>query len=165
MSDFNLRQLVREVLRTSVLADPTDVAVEVMRRIPKNMIRVALEQVLREVVRNVMAEERAASRVNTSVPQSPAHSGRSSKVAGIRDGWQRRLRDRVHVGASEWKLLGSCTYEDLLFAASERRELAEQNAAVARQYDAWARLINEHGVGTFGELPAETQMQALGVAA
>lgn len=160
-TDFNLRQVIREVLRSSTMADPGQVADEVMRRIPTKMIKAALTQVLRDVVRQVMSEERGAHRGLTPT----AGPTRSAKVSGIRDGWQKRLRDRVHVGASEWKLLGSCTYDDLLFAASERREIAESNAAMARQYDAWARLINKHDVATFGDLPAEAQMSALGRAA
>jgi hypothetical protein len=88
-------------------------------------------------------------------------------VSAIRDGWQKRLTDRIHVGESarDWKLLKFCTYEDLLFAANERRGIADSNAAVARQYDGWARLMNEHEVATFGDLPAEALISALGRAA
>jgi hypothetical protein len=186
MADFNIRQLIREVLRSSTMADPSAVADEVMRRIPKNMIRAALAQVLRDVVRQVMGEERQANRGGSSVTAEPqptqpalriADGGdeppakpvpnRSWKRVGISDGWQKRLMDRVHVGqsAQDWKLLKFCTYEDLLFAANERRGIADSNNAAARQYDAWARLLTEHDVATFGDLPAEAQMSALGRAA
>lgn len=186
MTDFNIRHLVREVLRSSTMADPGAVADEVMRRIPKNMVRTALVQVLRDVVRQVMGEERNsnAGPANTA-PVEPALRlatddreeaedapkphvpNRSWKRAGISDGWQKRLTDRIHVGQSarDWKLLKFCTYDDLLFAATERRGIADSNAAAARQYDAWARLINEHDVATFGDLPAEALMSALGRAA
>jgi hypothetical protein len=189
MSEFNLRQLIREVLRSSTMADPGDVATEVMRRIPARMIKTALTQVLRDVVRQVMSEERgknsgAATVVETppppalriaqptlddesSTPPPKPVPNRSWKRQAISDGWQKRLTDRIHVGqnARDWKLLRACTYEDLLFAATERRSLADSNAAVARQYDAWARLMNEHDVATFGDLPAEALMSALGRAA
>lgn len=180
MSDFNIRQLIREVLRSSTMADPGSVADEVMRRIPKQMVRAALVQVLRDVVRQVMGEERQANRGGSSATAEPPAlrladgndeskpvPNRSWKRVGISDGWQKRLMDRVHVGQSarDWKLLKFCTYEDLLFAANERRGIADSNAAVARQYDAWARLLNEHDVTTFGDLPAEAQMSALGRAA
>lgn len=185
MTDFNIRQLVRDVLRSSTMADPGDVADEVMRRIPKEMMRAALAQVLREVVRQVMGEERQANRsgggISTEPPQqtplsvapsqptntAPRVANRSFKVNAIRDGWQKRLTDRIHVGQSarDWKLLKFCTYDDLLFAATERRGIADSNATAARQYDMWARLINEHDVATFGDLPAEALMSALGRAA
>lgn len=180
MTDFNIRHLVREVLRSSTMADPADVADEVMRRIPSKMIRTALVQVLRDVVRQVMGDERQRTAPNTA-PSEPAGlriapggeepkkpvPNRSWKRSGVADGWQKRLTDRVHVGpgARDWKLLRACTYEDLLFAATERRGIADSNAAAARRYDAWARLINEHDVATFGDLPAEALVSALGRAA
>lgn len=183
-ADFNLRALVREVLRSSTMADPGDVADEVMRRIPEKLTRDALTQVLRDVVRQVMGEERSSNGASTAADESPALRiastdeesdesirsrvpNRSWKRVGIADGWQKRLTDRIHVGASarDWKLLKACTYDDLLFAATERRGIADSNAAAARQYDAWARLMNEHDVATFGQLPAEALMSALGRAA
>lgn len=195
MTDFNIRQLIRDVLRSSTMADPGEIAVEVMRRIPDSRVWEALAQVLRDAVRETMRSERtgnsftvsdgepAAKPKLTVTPQgspysapSPEMNGpverprvpnRSPKVSAIRDGWQKRLHDRVHVGAGggDWKLLKSCTYEDLIFAAKERHETADRNAAAARQYGAWARLITEHDVATFGDLPAEALISALGRAA
>lgn len=160
MSDFVLRHIVRDVLRNSTLADPGDIAAEVLRRIPARSTRDALEQTLRLYVRQVISEVRISSR-----PAPATAANGSWKVAAIRDGWQRRLRDPVHVGAQEWKLLADCSYEDLLAAAAERRQLAERNQAWARTYDAWAGLLVEHDVKRFGDLPADAQMQALGRAA
>lgn len=161
MSDFVLRDLVREVLHENNLTDPGDIAEEVLRRIPRGNLRVALGQALRLYVRQINSEGRNRS------PDIPAVAApnQSWKVAGVRDGWQRRLRVLEHVGGSTYKPLANCTYEDLLFCATERRALAERNSARARQYDAWARLLTEHDVKTFGELPAETQLSALGRAA
>lgn len=160
MTDFNLRHLVQEVLNSSTMADPGQVADEVMRRVPRGMVRVALSQTLRLFVRQIISE----TRISHSGDLSPTAPSTSRKVAAIRDGWQRRLRDRVHCNG-QWKFLADCNYEDLLAAASERRELADRNMAWARQYDAWARLLTEHDVATFGELPVEAQMSALGAAA
>ena len=160
MSDFILRHLVREVLADTDAADPGEIAGQVMARIPPRMIRVALSQALRLYVRQVISETRTGNNPPSASPIQP-----SLKVAAIRDGWQRRLRDRVHVGDSAWKMLADCTYDDLLAAAAERRQLADRNNAWARTYDAWARLMTEAGVTTFGELPAEILMQTLGRAA
>ena len=158
MADFNLRSLVQEVLRSSTMTDPGDLADEVLRRIPAKHHKAALQQTLRLFVRQVNSEVRISRQ---TAPASPATS---TKVAAIRDGWQRRLRDRVHCNG-QWKFLADCNYEDLLAAATERRQLADRNMAWARQYDTWARLLTEHDVATFGELPVEAQMSALGAAA
>ena len=163
MTDFILRTLVREVLRDSTIADPGTIADEVLRRIPRGAMRSALQQALRLYVRQVISEERI-SRANPGVPVA-TKPARSTKVTAIRDGWQRRLRDRVHTGKGEWKFLAACTYGDLLAAAAERRELADRNSAWARTYDAWARLLPKYGVSTFGDLPVEALAAALGRAA
>lgn len=160
-SEQNLRVLVHEVLETSTMPDPGDVAEEVFRRVPPEEHGEALRQTLRLFVRQVIGE----LRVGNPSTRPAANSGRSAKVRAIRDAWQRRLADRVHVGDSEWKFLRDCTRDDLLAAAAERRKLAERNAAWARTYDGWARLLTEHGVATFGELPAEVLLDTLGAAA
>jgi hypothetical protein len=147
------------VLNSSTIADPGVIADEVLRRVPSRMVKQALQQALRLYVRQVISE------VRITRPPAPSSPARSAKVSAIRDGWQRRLRDRIHCGNGNWKFLAECTYEDLLAAAGERRELAERNMAWARQYDEWARLLTEHDVATFGDLPAEAQMSALGRAA
>lgn len=163
MSSFNARALVRDVLHTSTLADPGDVAEEVFKRIPEEDHAEALRQLLRLFVRQVISEERISHGPAAPVT-STVNSGRSRKVRAIREDWQRRLDDRLH-GQSEWKLLRDCTYEDLTAAAAERRDLAARNEAWARTYDEWARLLTEHDVKTFGELPAAVLQDTLGAAA
>ena len=160
MTDFTLRHVVRDVLAETTEADPGKLAGLVLARIPKKDYHAALSQALRLFVRQIISETRTGH--NAPAP-TPIQGSR--KVAAIREGWQRRLNDRIHVGDSAWKVLRDCTYDDLLHAAQERRSLAERNAAWARQYDAWARLLTEHDVETFGDLAAEVQMQALGRAA
>lgn len=161
MSHFNARDLVREVLRSSTRADPGDVAAEVYKRIPASHRGDALQQLLRLFVRQVISEERTSHAPSVV----SAVSGRSAKVRSIRDAWQRRLKDRVHVGDAHWKFLRDCTYEDLLAAANERRELADRNAAWARTYSEWAALMTDHNVQTFGQLPPTVLQDALGAAA
>ena len=111
MTDFNIRQLIRDVLRSSTMADPGDVADEVMRRVPDDQIRVALSQVLRDAVRETMRGERlshsfdvtddsVAAKPNLRVtPDRPRVPNRSPKVAAIRDCLQMGLHDRILVGS------------------------------------------------------------------
>lgn len=158
-AEFNLRAVVRDVLTEADEADPGVIAGMVMARIPKKDRDAALSQAMRLFVRQAISETRTgnAPRSNVSPIRSTSH-----KVAAIREGWMRRLHDRVHVGGSEWKFLADCTYDDLLRVAEERQELAERNGAWAREYRAMADAVLDADVATFGDLPADTQATILG---
>lgn len=162
MSGFVLRHMVRDILADSDTADPGALADLVLAAIPRNQVRAALAQTLRLYVRQVISEERIGNAPSNVSPIKPSPS---SKVAAIREGWQRRLDDRLHVGDSQWKLLRDCTADDLDAVAAERRLLADKNAAWARTYSEWARRVREADVETFGALPVETLMQTLGATA
>lgn len=163
MSDFSLRETIRAALNATDEADPGVIADSVLQSIPVEAYRDALSQSLRLFVRQVISETRTSNHPSNVTPIRTF--GRSSKVAAIREGWQRRLRDRVHVGNSEWKQLADCTYDDLLAVAGERQQLADRNSAWAREYRAMASAVLDANVETFGDLPAERQMILLGGAA
>lgn len=156
-STFSLRALIREVGRTSLVADPGLLADDVYRRIPAEDRDAALQQALRQSVRQVMSEERMQTQI--TAPSSP---GTSAKVQGIRDHWQRALRDRLNVGEGVWKFLADCTAEDLIFAAEQRREQASRNRAKAAQFDTLRQQLDEHGVDRVGDLPANVLVTSLG---
>lgn len=166
MSELNLRALVREVMNTSTLRDPSSLADEVAKRIPQEHAADALRQCLRLMVRQVMSEERPHSTPGTPGGiGSPVSSSRSSKVSAIRDGWQKHLRSRWHVGEGEYQFLGDCTHEDLTFISSDLDKQAEQNQAKARGMRALASALTEHNVKCVKQLPAELLMNSLGAAA
>lgn len=147
MSDFDLRTLVGEVLAETNLTEPADIAAEVARRTPKVHLRAAYETALTGYVRVI---NNAHRRENTILKPRPA--SRSAKVSAIRDQWQAALRDRVHTGDG-WKLLGECTYSDLMAAAKRRRELADRNLAMADRYEALAQQLLAAGVDRVADLP------------
>lgn len=165
MDSFNLRKLIRDVLTNSLLADPRDLAAEAFQRIPADQHAAALRQCLTDVVREeirlsrnhtpptVMAE-RPGPRGNVA-RQRPA--ARSAKVAGIRAMWQEKLRERIHTGpaSTDWRLLGDCTFEELMFAAGERRTIALRNEAKAAEYAELAEAVRAAGVVRVRDLPAE----------
>lgn len=159
--EFNLRALVRDVLESSTLADPTDVANEVMRRIPKSSQRAALVQALRAFVRQVISEQRMSIRITDGQPTLPVVG--SAKVAARRE-WAQALRLRV-AGLDGWKSLADCTYADLLHAAKERREQARRNSAKARQYELLASLLTEHSADRVRDLPQDVLRNAFEAAA
>ena len=153
---FNLRDLVRDVAASSPATDPGTLANEIARRIPAEHREAALQAMLRGYVREFLTQDRMT---HAEPPGRPAqsNSARSWKRDGIREGWRKMLRDRLHVAPdpSAWKFLGDCTFDDLSFAALERRTAAERTIAKAEGYEALAALLKEHGVETVRELPAE----------
>lgn len=157
MSDFILRELVREVLSGTDEADPGVIAGMVVAQIRKADRDAALSQTMRLFVRQIISETRISHRATVT----PIRPNRSMKVASIREE-SRRLDDRLHVGASQWKKLRDCTYEDLLAVAAERQENADRNAAWAREYRAMASAVLDADVATFGDLPVATQAHILG---
>lgn len=162
MSDFSLRKLVRDVLSASTMADPRGLAAEVFGRISPEDYGAALGECLPDVVREEIRYSRnhvapAAPMAEQAGSGAPP-SGRSSKVASIRAMWQQKLRERIHTGpsATEWRLLGDCTFEDLMFAAGERREIAARNEVKAEEYAQLAEAVRAAGVQRVRDLPAET---------
>jgi hypothetical protein len=74
-------------------------------------------------------------------------------VAAIRKSWEAALEDRIHVGGEVgWKALGACTYDDLIFAAEERRGLASRSLAMAERFTMLAEHMKKHGARTVVEL-------------
>lgn len=164
MQDFNLTQVVADVLDGTDLASPDEIAAEVVANLSSRQLRAALAQALPLFVARAI-QYRRSSNVILDPTQARAAEGtasvevvggkqsaRSLKVSGIRDAWARALADRVHIDGG-YKLFGDCTYDDLVFAAEERREHARRNAAKAKQYLAVADRLKKLGVETVSELP------------
>lgn len=159
-TEFNLRALVREVAAASKAADPGDLAEEVFPKIPRKEMASAVREMLRTYVRIVLGESRSVGHLAQEGVGSPGDdvsrtAGRSLKVAAIREAWRARLTDRIHTGpaSTAWKLLGDCTADDLLFAADERRHVAERTLSRAVFYERLAEVVKDHGVTSVKELP------------
>lgn len=168
MSDevINLRALIRDILTACDEADPGVIAEAVIVRIPDEELRDALHQTMRYFVRQIISELRIANSPQPGPITGPMPArARSAKNIAIRQDWQSRLHDRVHVGGSEWKLLRDCTYDDLMAVARERSDLALRNALWADTYEGWASLLASHRVAVFGDLPASVLETALSRAA
>lgn len=161
---FDLRALVRDVLRASEQPNPDWLVEAVLARVPEGEMAEALRQALPSIIREAAARERSANPIAPS-SSMPTKAPGSWKVQAIREEWQRALRNRIHVGPGDYKFLGDCTYDDLLFAAAERTAIADKNAAIARSYNALAALLTEHDAKTVRDLPAEVLAPAIGRAA
>jgi hypothetical protein len=154
MTDFSLKAEIKKVIDETDLTDPRDLAAKVAENIPVKLRLDALKQALPELVRVEL------TRARMSPP--PMLPNRSSKVTAIREDWRRHLRDRVHVGRSEWVMLADCSAEHFRSAAEERRAFAAANLAAAARYELYAVACEEHGVDRFADLPESVQAALLG---
>lgn len=167
---FDLNALIEQAVMESNAADPRDLAVIVLQRIPEECAQAVLAAVLPRYVQDRLAKRRSVNRILGWSPQErhgaasgghPAFArskanpaiGRSRKVAGIREQWKAALRDSVHAAKDSWLMLGDCDYEALIFAATERQENAERNLAKAQRYRDLAGRLEKHGVATVKQLP------------
>ena len=180
--EFDLRAVVRHVLRTSPSTDFTVIAQEVFTSIPPNHRGEALRQALRPLISEMASFERMNKR--PQVPASAMRSGRqipaddalpfvgqraqpeSKMVRAIREDWseqaekiERALRNNIHVGGGQRKHLADCTVEDLMFAAVEREVIASRNTTLAKTCRALGELMKDHGAGVVGDLPVDVLAQ------
>lgn len=151
--DFDLRKVVADFLDATDLTDFRQMAAEVAGAVPSRQLRAALTEALAGYIANVNQNRRNANPVLNG--DGRPRQNRSVKVAGIAAMHQRMLRDLVHVGNSANKRLGDCTYEDLMFAAGERREIARLTAAKADRYEWLAKQLHAHNADRVADLPPE----------
>lgn len=143
---FNIRHTVRDILDETDLTTPAEIAEKVAEMVPTNQLRTTLATALREYVRVELTHTRARA------AQPTRTGGPSAKVTAIRDAAHQWLRQRVCAGDT-WKMLGDCTYEDLLRLEQDRREHAQRSAAAAERFAALAALVRKHKAGRVGDLP------------
>lgn len=158
-TDFVLRHIAREILDTSLLVEPRDLAAELMARLSPDDYAAALAQALPVFMRQVLSEDRRGRTFGSST-----NFNGSPKVAAVRNGWQRALRQRIKTGDG-MKFLGDCTIADLLAAAELRDEMARRNASKATQYRSLAGELMDAGVDRVKDLPPQTMAMIFGAAA
>lgn len=150
---YDIRAAIREVVETSDLTDPGEIAMKVAGDVPQKALRSALAVALRAMVR---IELHSYTSWRRPEPE-PSRTGqptqtRSAKVAAVR-AWARVLRKPVAVSENVWKAFGECTAEDLDFLAADRRENAAQSIAAAERFEKYAAALDEHGAATVADLP------------
>ena len=175
MSTVTLRGILNDVLKTTDLTDPHEIAQAILKRVPESQHVEVLHLLMVDYVRHYLGAQRTSAKLPplSALPKviTSHHAGgvksksTSPKVTAIREGWQRHLRERISIGNGAYRLLEQCTYDDLMHAAKQREKIADANKAWARRFHAYAALLTEFDVKTFGELPAEVHMKVLGAAA
>jgi hypothetical protein len=129
--DFNVRELIRQVVQSSGLHDPAEIAIAVDRQVDDADLRVAFRSVLRSEVIEVLGSQRRHA--------TDSRPSTATRAAQVRDWYVSTLNVSLHVGEFNglpvWKPLGECTVAELDFVVSQRRELARRNVAQAALYE------------------------------
>jgi hypothetical protein len=162
MSDFNLRHLVQEELRTAPSVEYADLVASVLEKVGPREVRAALSQALPAFVRSVTVAQRSPGAVT---PPSPAPTMPGSwKVQAIREGWQRRLSE-VYATEEGNKRLGDFTFEDLTYQSDLCQSQAKAKLSKAKGWRNLADLLAAEEVEHVRDLPAEVLMKTLGAVA
>jgi len=139
---FDLNREINRILTETDIADPVQIAAEILMVIPDESVERVLGILILPYIRNAISRHR---QVPSSFPMQHHSSTRtvSPRVsASITYNWRSwLLSTRIPVGDGKWKLLGDCNVEDLSYAASERETLAAQNTAAALRYRTLASVL------------------------
>jgi hypothetical protein len=147
MSDFDIRAAIREVVDSSDLTDPGEIAAKVAEQVPAPKLRHVLAMVLRDYVRVELHRYRTWRKPVEPAPK-PA---RSPHQAAVRE-WVRVLRQPVAVEENVWKQFGECSADDLAFLAGDRRQNAADSIAAAERFEKYAAALDESGAETVADL-------------
>jgi hypothetical protein len=161
-----LRDIVNDLIETTNLSDPHDIADEVIAGLATEEDRaLALKEAVPVFVRQTLSLRRLASPpvtttaattttttatppVTTPAFKPPVRSGHdnySHNVAVVRDAWQDRLDTSLAVGVGVYKRLRECTAEDLKWHAKSLRTLADRTYGKADFYEKIAAAIPAGG--------------------
>ncbi len=150
---FSLRAVTLAVLAGSVSEDRDQIIKEIEHRIPRKDVAEALRQALPAFVHSA-----GSNRWSLPVPAPEGRgraSGRSAKVAAIREAWRRHLEGRYTVEDGSLRRLGDFGCDDLLFVASGLEVKARTNFARASSMKALAGKLAEHKAERVRDLPAD----------
>lgn len=156
-TDFSLRAITLAVLAESDSEDREQIIKEVEHRIARKDLAEALRQALPLFVHNVGTSIRFTAPVPSPAGQGAGtrNSGRSSKVAAIRDAWMKHLESRYTVADGYWRKLGDFCHEDLVYKAAELERQAKDRAERAALLTALAGTLEASGAERVRDLPAD----------
>ena len=170
---FNVSVLMRQIIESSAADTPEELADEVITAIPEVHYREALLALLRGAIVRTMAAMRSAlpsatdkatqavvDHANGTKSEPHKNSANSAKVASIRT-WASRLSIRIFTNENSWKRLADCTFDDLVAAATLRQQQATAMVQRAEEFEAFAALVKEYEVDSFGALPEDVLEKVL----
>ena len=147
---FSPLETARQILATTDLTDPDDIADAIYEATPKTAIPAAYHLMLRSVARDAIRLSRMGDHPNNDAEprRVPATS---SKVTAIRAWYTTENRQRVYANGT-WQMLGDCTHADILDLAVQRRTSADRNNAQAERFEKLAAEMAEKGAATVSDL-------------
>lgn len=134
----NVRTLILAQLETNE-TDPGVIAEKVLTQIPQDEYEAALRSLLRRVVTDVIRCER--NKPAAAPSETPPANSRWPGAAGL---YCDLLMKRIEIGGAEYKMLGDCTRDDLLYAVESRKEQAKALYVAAKRYKAIVAMFDEH---------------------
>lgn len=150
-----IRERIFEILDTSALSEPTDIAEKVIGDLGPRELRAALAEVMPEYVRYVERNHRssapaAASPISDDSGASDEAEAHTTRAPGS-SRW--RILAGRYRGVEERKPLRDCTRDDVLAIVAQHRHQAATNTAAAERFGALHQLMVDRGAATVGELP------------
>lgn len=90
-------------------------------------------------------------------PTAPLRKAGPSKAHFVAEWYRGWLAQSLAVGPNpgDYKTLGECTFQDLMFAAATRREQASRLSAIADNLEGIAALLQHHRVDRVADLPRD----------
>lgn len=147
--------MARQVVATTDLTNPDDIADAVYERTPEDAIHDAYRLILRNTAREAIHQTNmSASAVPAPQSEPRRQPNKSSKVAAIKDSHTNYYDQRVFANG-DWKLLRHCTREDVLDLAAHRQAIADRNTAKAAEFHAIHDRMVRAGVEFAGDLEQE----------
>ena len=157
---FNPITAARQVVATTDLAAPEDIAQRVFEMTPRDQVDRAylycLRQICRLAIRSVRTDGEASRNPVRPMTTPPRPS---SKVAAIRKAHMSYYERRVFA-QGEWKMLGDCTVADVRDLATRSQAMADANARRAAEWTALADRMEREGLRTVRDADVETEAAA-----
>lgn len=154
-TEFSLRMRIKQIMAASLVADPKQIAEEVLGTISTGEAVAALTECLPDFVRIIVHSERQ----RTPATKGPA---KSWKTEGAKAYAEKLLRQRVDISGNGtgWKFLAECDEDDCISVAEKRRQQATDLEDMAAWFEKVAATLAEHKAATVAELP-ESVLAAL----
>lgn len=145
MFTFNPATAVRELLVTTSLVDPDEIADIVFQQTPE----AAWPSLYRAMLRDLVCDVMRATRSPNAPTFAPAGKSRMRAAAQQLGYCDTRIWAR-----GTWKSLGDCTREDILDLVTQRTNAANWNLAKAAEWAQLADRMAAAGVTTVRQLEA-----------
>lgn len=156
----SLRALVVEELNQSRSPDPAQVALEILERVPEELVFDYFKETMTAFVRQVASLERSKQQRTSSFGHPRVVSGQGrSRDATIREYWRTQLRQRYPSGRGTWKFLEDFTASDLNYAIHQRELHAARTQHEADRLRKLREALDEHSAGLVRDLPDEVLAQ------